>query len=900
MGAKNLLVLKTHVDGSINISFVNDFVYGNMFWAFRSLWGFISTVVVYFSGLILRYILRFLQLGDAKNEVNVQPPDADSEANGISEKLATFFFWSENFLEVGEERETEIETESSAFMEDNGKSDGETESSVLKKVECDTNKDPAESGIEGEEDGSDFMGSNSSVHEDAEKNVAEEEGFVFMEMDWDPRKCKLDEDEKEFLGLIESNSSVLEGGEKIDESKTEESVFMENGFNTKNREEEKEEETVETNFTTNTRKCEYMCGKDTISGFIEEPTAMSFSFREFYMGPYVSTTISHNSCTDSAKQFSALDSQAEDSVAQGETKDSVQEQGSSTTAPPNPSTSVPFWFESHPFVETDLSDEDNDDFLFNENSIVSDSESESSSSSGLIWGNVDNKVDSDSLTYEFLVGKSIDESFETKIMKLMMQEDRIEGEDAKQSSSDDDDDGFIEMGQVKNDSKSFNIHEEKGWSNDMKKSEAKCKKNLQSNEPDSNFDTNEDDLEWEHDDLVEQLKLELKNARRGGLATIPEEDEGEDEDEKEEEEENEKEELTESPKPKMGFDEDLEQLEVEEKVEYSEQIDEIERVYKSYAEKMKKLDILNYQTMHALGLIQLNKDPLKLISIPKSTTQGAKPVISHNLWPRKGSKNTNDPILKLVHELHRDLELVYVGQVCLSWEILCWQHKKAQELQREHHSHGHRYNLVAGEFQLFQVLLQRFIENEPFQGPRIHNYVKNRCVIRNLLQVPAIKDDSLKDRNMSKVEEEVPITSGRLADIIKECMRVYWEFAGADKDYGNVVLKLSQRIPAELKDPSTSGLIDDMRAQLHKKEKWLKDLVRSGNCIVRKFQKHHQDELDHEQLVAQVGLRLISRVLSMSRLRKEQVLWCNEKLHRIRFLSRKNVQVEPSFSLFPC
>lgn len=69
---------------------------------------------------------------------------------------------------------------------------------------------------------------------------------------------------------------------------------------------------------------------------------------------------------------------------------------------------------------------------------------------------------------------------------------------------------------------------------------------------------------------------------------------------------------------------------------------------------------------------------------------------------------------------------------------------------------------------------------------------------------------------MSKVEEEVPITSGRLADIIKECMRVYWEFAGADKDYGNVIFKLSQQIAAELKDPSTSGLIDDMRAQLHK------------------------------------------------------------------------------------
>ena len=54
------------------------------------------------------------------------------------------------------------------------------------------------------------------------------------------------------------------------------------------------------------------------------------------------------------------------------------------------------------------------------------------------------------------------------------------------------------------------------------------------------------------------------------------------------------------------------------------------------------------------------------------------------------------------------------------------------------------------------------------------------------------------------------------------------------------------------------------------KDRRLKDIVRTGNCIVKKFQKHHEDQLDHEQLVARVGLRLISRVVNMSKLRKEQ------------------------------
>ena len=131
------------------------------------------------------------------------------------------------------------------------------------------------------------------------------------------------------------------------------------------------------------------------------------------------------------------------------------------------------------------------------------------------------------------------------------------------------------------------------------------------------------------------------------------------------------------------------------------------------------------------GLLQV-KDPLRLISKPKS-------LFSKNLWPCKAAKIKFDPLLQFVQELYRDLELVYVGQVCISWEILCWQHKKAHELKEYDAQSFRQYNQIAREFQLFQVLMQRFIENEPFQGPRVQNYIKNRCVIRNLLQVPAIR-----------------------------------------------------------------------------------------------------------------------------------------------------------------
>ena len=92
-----------------------------------------------------------------------------------------------------------------------------------------------------------------------------------------------------------------------------------------------------------------------------------------------------------------------------------------------------------------------------------------------------------------------------------------------------------------------------------------------------------------------------------------------------------------------------------------------------------------------------------------------------------------------IKELHSDLEMVYVGQLCLSWEILHWQYEKAVEIWESDPYDIRRYNEVAGEFQQFQVLMQRFIENEPFEGPRLQNYIKNRCVLRNLLQVPVIR-----------------------------------------------------------------------------------------------------------------------------------------------------------------
>lgn len=110
-----------------------------------------------------------------------------------------------------------------------------------------------------------------------------------------------------------------------------------------------------------------------------------------------------------------------------------------------------------------------------------------------------------------------------------------------------------------------------------------------------------------------------------------------------------------------------------------------------------------------------------------------------SFWLVRRKSNSN-PSEKLIKELQSDLEMVYVGQTCLSWEFLRWQYEKAKEMSQLFDPVGHHsYNQAAGEFQQFQVITQRFTENEAFQGPRLPNYIENRCLLHNLLLVPVLK-----------------------------------------------------------------------------------------------------------------------------------------------------------------
>ncbi|XP_021645109.2 uncharacterized protein LOC110638745 isoform X2 [Hevea brasiliensis] len=391
----------------------------------------------------------------------------------------------------------------------------------------------------------------------------------------------------------------------------------------------------------------------------------------------------------------------------------------------------------------------------------------------------------------------------------------------------------------------------------------------------------EADYMFEHQDIIEQLKMELKLARTGGLPTILEESESEE---------------LETPKTVQK----LKPMKIEDqKFERKDLLDGIHKVYKSYSDKMRKLEILNFQTMHSLGLLQM-KETVQFQTARKSSVTAVISLLSQNLWLCKGTAVV-DPVKKVIADMHNDFETIYVGQLCLSWEILQWQYRKAQELQKYDSQGSHQYNQVAGEFQLFQVLIQRFLENEQFQGPRVENYVKSRCVLRSLLQVPLVRDDSFKDKGKRGDDNEDAITSQMLIETMEQSMLVFWEFLRANKDESSVILQGHQQAHINLQEPVDLELLTDIRSDFQKKDKKLKDILRSGNCIVKRFRKQQEDRVHHIHtlFIAQVELKLVSRVLNMSKLTTDQLIWCHEKLDKINFCNRK-VFVESSFLLFPC
>lgn len=103
-----------------------------------------------------------------------------------------------------------------------------------------------------------------------------------------------------------------------------------------------------------------------------------------------------------------------------------------------------------------------------------------------------------------------------------------------------------------------------------------------------------------------------------------------------------------------------------------------------------------------------------------------------SLWGETAEKGLKQIIKK-------DLELVYVAQSCLSWEALQHQYITVRDHLKPADSRGGLYDDdISREFEKFQVLLERFLEDERCEGKRVLSFVQRRFELKSFFQVPRL------------------------------------------------------------------------------------------------------------------------------------------------------------------
>lgn len=237
-----------------------------------------------------------------------------------------------------------------------------------------------------------------------------------------------------------------------------------------------------------------------------------------------------------------------------------------------------------------------------------------------------------------------------------------------------------------------------------------------------------------------------------------------------------------------------------------------------------------------------------------------------------------------------ELESAYVAQICLTWEALNWNYKSFQRLRasRRELDPGCPAH-IAQQFQQFQVLLQRYIENEPYEhGRRPEVYAKMRILAPKLLQVPEYKDDEPKDDGFNS-----RISSASFLMIMEDGIKTFMNFLKADKGkHCQIITNFFRRNRRASVDPTLLLL---MKKANRKKKLKLKDLRRAQKCL-RKRRLTQEEEM--EILMGLIDLKVASRVLRMNDLTEEQLHWCEDKMSKVRVWEGK-LQRDSSPLFFP-
>ncbi|KAI0492550.1 hypothetical protein KFK09_026823 [Dendrobium nobile] len=235
-----------------------------------------------------------------------------------------------------------------------------------------------------------------------------------------------------------------------------------------------------------------------------------------------------------------------------------------------------------------------------------------------------------------------------------------------------------------------------------------------------------------------------------------------------------------------------------------------------------------------------------------------------------------------------NIETAYVAQVCLSWEALHCQYMQLSQCIASQPENPTSYGHSAQEFQQFQVLLRRFIENEPFEhGLRINIYSRIRSCLPKLLQVPTIQG-SVDKANYSEYPDP-PVLAAELLKIMESAIFTFHDFLKRDKNKSCISMSLFK---GHKHDASS---LQQVQASLDKKEMKIKELSKKKEW--RKCRPSTPSEVD--LFLALIDVKVVSRVLRMAHISKEQLLWCEEKMSKLD-LSDNKLRRDASPVLFPC
>ncbi|KAF9612463.1 hypothetical protein IFM89_000211 [Coptis chinensis] len=376
----------------------------------------------------------------------------------------------------------------------------------------------------------------------------------------------------------------------------------------------------------------------------------------------------------------------------------------------------------------------------------------------------------------------------------------------------------------------------------------------------------DDEIEEEDDDdddfITNEVKRRLKELRRNSfMVLIPEETCQEEEEEE-----------TSSSEWRSA--------EVENRQVFCFNFDEF---YDKYCERMLFFDRLTAQQLKEAG------SRLSLTPSPRSASKKLASTLRSLSFKKRGEPAQDDDELLQQDDPCQDLETVYVAHISLTWEALHCQYMLLSLKISSEPESPTCYNHVAQQFQQFQVLLQRFIENEPFeQGPRVENYARSRQSFSKLLQVPSIKDSEKK--GFVDEEPDSPILASDLIKIMESMILTFLVFIKMDKKKQGTVLNLfggHNQIVSPLQQTQSS---------LEKKEIRLKELLKKKKGWKKKSWPVTMEEV--ELLFGLIDIKVISRTLRMARISKDKLLWCEEKLSKLE-LSENKFKRDGTPILFP-